>query len=484
MDDGDLPIFDRQAETMSDAERAAIQIRRLAAMAGRLLAAGGSQAERLRAAGVTHGREVTLDSLPGLPFTRKQDLWDGYPFGLLAVPRDEVVAVHGSSGTGGRPTLVSYTRGDLDLWSQMCARALAAAGATAASTVHNAYGYGLFTGGLGIHQGAIRLGATVVPVSGGMTARQLTLLQDLKPDILACTPSYAIRLGEAFAERGVKPGELSLRAGLFGAEPWSEPMRARIGDLLGLRALDIYGLSEVIGPGVAAECLVAADGLHVNEDHFLVEAIDPASGVRVPDGTPGELVFTTLTKQALPLLRYRTGDVAALRRGPCPCGRTLVKMTKVAGRTDDMLVIRGVNVYPAEVERVLLADGRMSPHYLLVVDARAAVKDLIVAVEPRTAAAAGSRQAGASGSGHAAGSGPAGVSGSGHAAGSGPAGASGSGHADLLAQELTRAIGEQLGLRARVRVLAAGTVPRTEVGKAVRVRTWTAGEPPLPGLDG
>ncbi len=200
----------------------------------------------------------------------------------------------------------------------------------------------------------------------------------------------------------------------------------------------------------------------MNEDHFLVEAIDPASGVRVPDGTPGELVFTTLTKQALPLLRYRTGDVAALRRGPCPCGRTLVKMTKVAGRTDDMLVIRGVNVYPAEVERVLLADGRMSPHYLLVVDARAAVKDLIVAVEPRTAAAAGS----------------------GHAAGSGPAGASGSGHADLLAQELTRAIGEQLGLRARVRVLAAGTVPRTEVGKAVRVRTWTAGEPPLPGLDG
>ncbi len=446
MDDGDLPIFDRQAETMSDAERAAIQIRRLAAMAGRLLAAGGSQAERLRAAGVTHGREVTLDSLPGLPFTRKQDLWDGYPFGLLAVPRDEVVAVHGSSGTGGRPTLVSYTRGDLDLWSQMCARALAAAGATAASTVHNAYGYGLFTGGLGIHQGAIRLGATVVPVSGGMTARQLTLLQDLKPDILACTPSYAIRLGEAFAERGVKPGELSLRAGLFGAEPWSEPMRARIGDLLGLRALDIYGLSEVIGPGVAAECLVAADGLHVNEDHFLVEAIDPASGVRVPDGTPGELVFTTLTKQALPLLRYRTGDVAALRRGPCPCGRTLVKMTKVAGRTDDMLVIRGVNVYPAEVERVLLADGRTSPHYQLVVDARAAVKDLVVAVEYRTAAAAGTR------------------------------------HSDPLAHDLATAIREQLGFRARVQVLPAGTVPRTEVGKAVRVTKWAAGEPPLPGL--
>ena len=294
--------------------------------------------------------------------TAKSDLWAAYPFGMVAVPPEDVVVVHGSSGTGGRPTLVAYTRADLALWARMCARALAAAGATRASTVHNAYGYGLFTGGLGIHQGAVELGATVVPVSGGMTQRQVTLIRDLRPDILTCTPSYAIRLGEALAEAGAGPGQgLALKAGLFGAEPWSGQMRTRIEELLGLRALDIYGLSEVIGPGVAAECLEAADGLHVNEDHFLVEALDPETGEPVPDGTPGELVFTTVTREALPLLRYRTGDIASLRHGPCECGRTLVKMSKVAGRRDDMLVLRGVNVYPSEVERVLLASPAIVP---------------------------------------------------------------------------------------------------------------------------
>ena len=446
MDHADVGIFDRAAETMPAAERAVLQAGRLAALIDRLIAAGGVQAERLGAAGVTRGSDVTLDSLPGLPFTRKQDLWDTYPFGMLTVPREEVVAVHGSSGTGGRPTLVSYTRADLDLWSQVCARALVAAGATPSSIVHNAYGYGLFTGGMGIHQGALRLGAMVVPVSGGMTARQLTLLRDLRPDILTCTPSYAIRLGEAFAEAGVKPGEIGLKAGVFGAEAWSEPMRARIEDLLGLRALDIYGLSEVIGPGVAAECLVAQDGLHINEDHFLVEAVNPVTGEPVPDGTPGELVFSMLTRQAMPLLRYRSGDIAALRRGDCACGRTLIRMSKVSGRSDDMLVIRGVNVYPGEVERVLLADGRVSPHYLLVVDARTAVMDLIVTVEPITAHAAGPEAA------------------------------------QPLASELEIAVRAQLGLRTQVRVFAAGTLPRAEVGKAVRVVTWAAGEPPLPGL--
>jgi phenylacetate-CoA ligase len=325
----------------------------------------------------------------------------------------------------------------------MCARALAAAGAGPASIVHNAYGYGLFTGGIGIHQGAVELGATVVPVSGGMTARQVTLLRDLRPDILTCTPSYAIRLGEALAEAGLRPGSgLHLSAGLFGAEPWTDAMRARISELLGLRALDIYGLSEVIGPGVASECLVAADGLHVNEDHFIVEAVDPESGEPVPDGTPGELVFSTVTKEALPLLRYRTGDIAALRRGPCECGRTLVKMSKVTGRRDDMLVIRGVNVYPSEVERILLAHPALASDYLLVVDERTVPARLVACCEYRT-----------------------------DSAGPRPAPAA-----------IESRLREGLGVGVVVRVLETGTIPRSEVGKAVRVRRWSEGEPPLPGL--
>src|ERR1700729_412807 len=364
-------MFEPDAETMPEEQRAAVQQKRLSGMIDRLLAAGGLQGRMLAEAGLAGGADVALADLPRLPMTSKTDLWSHYPFGMLAVPLPEVVTVHGSSGTGGRPTLVAYTRGDLQLWARMCARALAAAGATADSIVHNAYGYGLFTGGLGIHQGAIELGATVIPVSGGMTSRQVTLIRDLRPDILTCTPSYAIRLGEALAAAGLRPGEgLQLKAGIFGAEPWTDALRARISELLGLRALDIYGLSEVIGPGVASECVVAADGLHVNEDHFLVEAVDPLTGGRVPDGTAGELVFTTVTKGALPLLRYRTGDIAALRRGTCACGRTLVKMSKITGRRDDMLVIRGVNVYPSEVERVLLADPAVAADYLLVLDER------------------------------------------------------------------------------------------------------------------
>jgi phenylacetate-coenzyme A ligase PaaK-like adenylate-forming protein len=350
--------------------------------------------------------------------------------------------VHGSSGTGGRPTLVAYTRGDLRLWARMCARALAAAGAGPGSIVHNAYGYGLFTGGLGIHQGAIELGATVVPASGGMTPRQVTLIADLQPDILTCTPSYAIRLAEALAAAGLRPGAgLSFSAGVFGAEPWTDALRARIEELLGLRALDIYGLSEIIGPGVAAEC-VAADGLHVNEDHFLVEAIDPATGSPVPDGTSGELVFTTVTKEALPLLRYRTGDCAGRPRGDCACGRTLVKMTRVTGRRDDMLVIRGVNVYPSEVERVLLAEPALAPDYLLVVDEREAQHRLVACCEFTTDSSAPLP--------------------------SGP--------------ELQARLRDVLGLSVRVALLPAGTVPRSEVGKAVRIVRWAGGEPPLAGI--
>jgi len=462
-------MFDPGAESMAPELRALLQAKRLTALVDRLIAVGGLQARRLADAGVTSGEDVALDNLAALPATTKQDLWDGYPFGLLAVPRREVVAVHGSSGTGGRPTLVSYSRGDLDLWAKMCARALAAAGATSDSIVHNAYGYGLFTGGVGIHQGAIELGATVVPVSGGMTARQVTLIKDLRPDVLTCTPSYAIRLGEALAEAGItRENGLSLRVGIFGAEPWTHQMRIRINELLGLRALDIYGLSEVIGPGVACECVVAADGLHVNEDHFLVEAIDPVTGEPVPDGTAGELVFTTLTKEAMPLLRYRSGDIATLRPGTCDCGRTLVKMSKVTGRKDDMLVIRGVNVYPSEVERVLLAEPAVAPDYLLVIDEREGQRDLIACCERIT---------------HGAGSPPGSPEpGQGDSAQETTQQAEANLSEYELKSRLERNLRETLGLRVNVAMVPPGAVPRTEVGKAVRVRRWSAGEPPVPGL--
>jgi phenylacetate-CoA ligase len=436
-------MFEPDAESMPPESLAGLQLERLRALVDRLIAVGGPQGARLKEAGVAAGADVNMATLAQLPTTDKGDLWDAYPFGLLAVPREEVVAVHGSSGTGGRPTLVAYTRDDLKLWARMCARALAAAGATPASIVHNAYGYGLFTGGLGIHQGAIELGAMVVPASGGMTPRQVTLIKDLRPDILTCTPSYAIRLGEALAEAGAGPADgLSLNAGIFGAEPWTEEMRIRLEDLLGLRALDIYGLSEIIGPGVAAECIVTADGLHVNEDHFLVEALDTLSGRPVPDGTPGELTFTTMTKQALPLFRYRTGDIASLRRGICRCGRTLAKMSKVTGRKDDMLVVRGVNVYPTEVERVLLGHEGLAPDYLLVVDERDAQHRLVACCEI------------------------------------------GTGWPGPMpdARQLESRLKDALGLSVAVRVLPPGSVPRTEVGKAVRVVRWRGGEPPLPGI--
>jgi phenylacetate-CoA ligase len=466
-------MFEPDAEAMLPSERALLQEGRLRLLVDRLLATEGVQGERLRAAGVAAGADITLFDLPRLPLTGKSDLWASYPFGMIAVPASQVVAVHGSSGTGGRPTLVAYTRADLALWARMCARALAAAGARPGTLVHNAYGYGLFTGGIGIHQGAVELGATVVPVSGGMTARQVTLIRDLRPTILTCTPSYAIRLGEALAEAGLRPGkDLTLTAGLFGAEPWSRAMRTRIEELLGLRALDIYGLSEVIGPGVAAECLEAADGLHVNEDHFLVEAIDPVTTEPVADGEAGELVFSTVTREALPLLRYRTGDIASLTRGACACGRTLVKMSKIAGRRDDMLVLRGVNVYPSEVERVLLAHPALCPDYLLVVDERSDMPQLIACCEYTTPAAGPAGHAGPGGNGAE----------SGGSNGRGPGG-NGS---DRLARpgeaELEAKLREALGVGVRVRLLPPGTVPRSEVGKAVRVVRWREGQPPLPGL--
>jgi phenylacetate-CoA ligase len=340
-----------------------------------------AELERLQAERLRERFGVERDALDEQPFTTKSMLRDAYPFGLLRVPLERCIRVHASSGTRGKPTIVAYTRADVDLWADCCARAVAAAGGGPGTIVQVAYGYGLFTGGLGLHYGAERLGCTVVPASGGNTARQVQLLEDLGAEILCCTPSYAL----AIADHVEDASRLRLRAGMHGAEPWTERLRDELEAALGLRALDIYGLSEVIGPGVSAQCLEGDGGSHVNEDHFLVEAIDPESGAPVADGDTGELVFTTLTKEALPLLRYRTGDLATIDRQRCSCGRTFARMSRVRGRVDDMLVVRGVNLFPSEVERVLLAHPELAPHYRLVVERPGRLDELTVEVEAREA---------------------------------------------------------------------------------------------------
>ena len=323
----------------------------------------------------------SLDDLRRLPFTRKSDLRDHYPFGLFAVPREEVVRIHGSSGTTGKPTVVGYTRADIDLFAEVCARSLALLGAEPGMMLHNAFGYGLFTGGLGFHYGGERLGMTVVPVSGGMTERQLLLIEDFRPDVIACTPSYALTLAQAFKDRGIAPEDISLRFAAVGAEPWTETMRSEIDRGLGVRTCNIYGLSEVIGPGVAGECVEERDGSHVHEDHFLPEVVDPDSGEPLDEGEVGVLVFTALTKQALPLMRYWTGDLASLSSEPCSCGRTLIRMSAIRGRTDDMLIIRGVNVFPTQVEEVIGRVPELSPHYQLVVSRESTMDEVEVRTE-------------------------------------------------------------------------------------------------------
>ena len=323
--------------------------------------------KKFDAAGVHPDDLKSLADLAKFPFTAKQDLRENYPFGMFAVPREKVVRVHASSGTTGKPTVVGYTRKDIDLWSEVVARTLTSAGGGKNDVLHIAYGYGLFTGGLGIHYGAEKIGATVIPVSAGNTQRQLQLMHDLGSTILACTPSYALFLAEAMAEAGIAPSQMKLKAGVFGAEPWTEAMRREIEDKLRIKAIDIYGLSEVIGPGVASECM-HQQGLHVFEDHFIPEIIDPESLEVLPYGKIGELVFTCVSKEALPLLRYRTRDLTVLNPEKCACGRTLVRMKKVLGRSDDMLIIRGVNVFPSQIESVLLEMNETKPHYQLIVD--------------------------------------------------------------------------------------------------------------------
>lgn len=322
---------------------------------------------KMQEAGLGPESIKSIDDISKLPFTTKTDLRDNYPYGLFAVPMSEIVRLHATSGTTGKPTVVGYTRNDISTWSEVIARTLTAAGATRNDFIQIAYGYGLFTGGLGLHYGGEKIGASVIPVSGGNTTRQIQLMHDFGTTILACTPSYALFIAEALQESGINRDELKLKAGVFGAEPWTENMRKEIEDKLRIKAIDIYGLSEVIGPGVASECSFQ-NGLHINEDHFYPEIIDPVTLEVLPEGATGELVFTTITKEGLPLIRYRTRDLTRLTYEKCKCGRTLVRMEKCFGRSDDMLIIRGVNLFPSQIETVLLEMSEIKPHYKIIVD--------------------------------------------------------------------------------------------------------------------
>ncbi len=360
-------IRDPEHEKMPREDLEKLQLQRLQAKVGEVYEKVPFYRQAFGERGMTPDKIQSLADLAKLPFTSKLDFRDNYPFGLMAVPQDKVVRIHSSSGTTGKPIIAPYTQGDIDTWAEIIARTLVTGGARSGDVIQNAYGYGLFTGGLGFHYGAERLGATVVPTSGGNTKRQILLLQDLGTTVITCTPSYALILSEAALDMGVDLRETKLRLGFMGAEPWSDQMRSDIEQRMGVSAINIYGLTEVIGPGVSVECPCKC-GLHVWEDHFLVEVIDPESGEPVPYGQAGELVITTLTKEAQPVIRFRTRDIVSLDPSPCECGRTMVRMSRVTGRSDDMLIVRGVNVFPSQIESVLLEVEGLEPHYLIVVD--------------------------------------------------------------------------------------------------------------------
>ena len=422
-------FWDAAVETMPRDEIAALQLERVRATIDRVLNHQPLGAERLRQAGIIDASDITsLDDLAAVPFAHKSDLREHYPFGLLAVPREEIVRVQASSGSHGKPTVVGYTRADLETWTELMARSMTMAGVRPGMLIHNANGYGLFTGGLGFHQGGERIGATVVPVSGGFTARQAMLLRDLGAHVLVATPSYSLVIAQALHDAGVAPESLNLELGLFGGEPWTEGLRAKIDRALGLRAINFYGLSEMCGPGVATECLTARNGLHVQEDHFLVEVVDPADGTPVAHGSDGELVFTTLTKEALPLIRYRTGDLGAITIEPCACGRTTARLIRLGGRQDDMMIIRGVNLYPSHIEQILLGVDGVGPHYQLILERPGPMDELTLECEPSTL----------------------------------------DGDRVSLRQTLEKNLKEGTGVRITVTVLEPGSVPRSE-GKAVRV---------------
>ena len=357
----------QKEETMSLDEKKVLQGERLIQTVESVYKNVPFYKKKMQDMGIEPGDIKSIDDLSKLPFTTKQDLRDNYPYGLFAVPMEEVVRIHASSGTTGRPTVVGYTKNDIDMWADMVARCFTAYGVTKKDIVQVAYGYGLFTGGLGAHYGGEHLGATVVPISGGNTKKQIQLIEEFGSTVLACTPSYALYIGESMRNMGIDPRSTNLRVGIFGAEPWTEEMRAEIEDLLGIQAMNIYGLSEIMGPGVAFDC-EEKNGLHVNEDHFVPEIIHPDTLEVQPYGKEGELVFTCVTKEALPLLRYRTRDLTSLQGGTCSCGRTLVRMGRITGRSDDMLIIRGVNVFPSQIESVILKVVEVAPHYVLIVE--------------------------------------------------------------------------------------------------------------------
>jgi phenylacetate-CoA ligase len=423
-----LAIWD-PVESLPRDELRAIQLERLRTTVARLLERQPLGASRLATAGISSADDVaSLDDLARLPFSLKSDLRENYPFGLMTVPREELARLHASSGTHGKPTVVGYTRADLDAWTEVMARCMTTAGVRPGMLIHNANQYGLFTGGHGFHQGAERIGATVVPVSGGFTTRQATLLHDLGGQVLVSTPSYALVIAQGIRDAGIDVSELRLEIGLFGGEPWTDALREELEAQLGLKAMNIYGLSEMCGPGVAAECVAGRAGLHVQEDHFLLEVLDPESGEPVAEGEDGELVFTTLTKEALPMLRYRSGDIGAVTLEPCVCGRTTARLKHLRGRRDDMVIVRGVNLYPSNVEHILLRVEELSPHYQLVVERNGHMDELTVQVEPAT---------------------------------------DGVDRAALV-ERVEHLLREQTGIRIAVDLLAVGGVPRFE-GKAVRV---------------
>ncbi|PRZ44214.1 phenylacetate-CoA ligase [Antricoccus suffuscus] len=435
-------MFDHAAQTQPVEERRTDQQRLLRTLIDRVKDASPQHRAQLRG---IDSSDVTLDNLHELPSVRKQDLREFYPLNSLCVDRSQLRRIHATSGTSGKPTIVAYTDHDMAVLRRTNARALDASGVIAGTMVHNAYGYGLFTGGLGLHAGIEELKACCLPISGGNTARQAAMIQDLRSEVLLCTPSYAAVIADLFAAQGVDPADIALRAGILGAEPWSEGMREKVEAGLGITALDIYGLCEVQGPGVGFETVNSGGHLFVNEDEFLVECIDPVSGKPCAEGEVGELVFTTLTKEAVPVVRYRTGDLASLQRVNDPEGRTFVTMSRILGRADDMLVIRGVNVFPSEIEAVLLADARVATAYTLVIDERGTMPSLVAVTEP--------------------------VAGIDRSA------------LDTMLEGLQRQLKERLGVSCKVVFAEPGGLPRTEVGKAVRVQRWKPNaESPFPGV--